>query len=138
MFESFDHTGDIGLTIRASSLEALFMEAATALMETIVDVGNVRATIAEPVDVVAPQLDLLLVEWLSELLYRFEARGLLAARTDVGIDVSAQGCRLNGTLHGETLDPRHQVKVLVKAVTYHALSVQHTAAGWEARVVLDV
>jgi SHS2 domain-containing protein len=138
MFEFFDHTGDVGLIVRAPSLEALFAEAATALTATIVDVAGVRATLAEPVEVSAPQLDLLLVEWLSELLFRFEARGLLVARAAIAVDTGAEGCRLHGALHGETLDPRHQVKVLVKAVTYHALAVKRTTTGWEARVVLDV
>jgi SHS2 domain-containing protein len=46
---------------------------------------------------------------------------------------------LHATLHGEPRDPaRHPWRLIVKAVTYHRLAVQPSAAGWEARVFLDI
>ena len=36
MFETFDHTADLGLRIRAETLEGLFEEAARALFSLIV------------------------------------------------------------------------------------------------------
>ena len=47
--------------------------------------------------------------------------------------------RRHARLSGSRLDPgRHDVRVTVKAVTYHALEVRQTATGWHARVILDV
>ena len=43
MHETFEHTADLGLRIRAADLDMLFVEAAQALFETIVlDLASVR------------------------------------------------------------------------------------------------
>jgi SHS2 domain-containing protein len=47
--------------------------------------------------------------------------------------------RVEITASGEPLDPRrHALRAEVKAVTYHALAVRRTPAGYTARVILDV
>ena len=41
--------------------------------------------------------------------------------------------------HGEPIDPqRHRLRVDVKAVTLHRFSIEKTAQGWEATVILDI
>jgi SHS2 domain-containing protein len=46
---------------------------------------------------------------------------------------------LQGTLRGERLDAaRHEVKLLIKGVTYHGLHVRHVAGEWTAKVVFDI
>jgi SHS2 domain-containing protein len=83
-------------------------------------------------------LDLLLVDWLSELLFRFETTRFLVARTTVEL-VRAEVYRLGARIEGEPLDPaRHPVKVLLKAVTYHGLAVTQDATGWRARLIFDI
>ncbi|WP_350191760.1 archease [Gimesia sp.] len=81
------------------------------------------------------ELDYLLFDWLDELLFRFETSQLLFCEFDVqfhyeGITVSAQG---------ETFQAdRHRLAHEVKAITYHQLSVQQTAEGWQARFIIDI
>ena len=94
---------------------------------------------AEELDVAAPELDLLLVDFLSELLYRFDTRGWLTRRAEVEVRALDGGWELQGTSVGERLDPtRHGTKVLIKAVTYHGLEVVQRAALWTARIVFDI
>ncbi|HEX2312058.1 MAG TPA: archease [Vicinamibacterales bacterium] len=139
MFTFFDHTGDIGIDIDAPDPGTLLLDAACAFTETITDSTLLAADDAAELAFTAETLDLLLVDWLSELLYRFETTWWLprhgiadAQRTDDGWTVRAR-------LSGSRLDPgRHDVRVTVKAVTYHALEVRQTATGWHARVILDV
>jgi protein archease len=139
VFTFFDHTGDIGIDIDAPDPGTLLLDAACAFTETITDSTVLAADDATELAFTAETLDLLLVDWLSELLYRFETTWWLprhgiadAQRTDDGWTVRAR-------LSGSRLDPgRHDVRVTVKAVTYHALEVRQTATGWHARVILDV
>ncbi len=136
MFEVFDHTADVGLRIRSETLDGLFAEAGRALMSVLID---------NPEDVVPRQkdelrlksdgLDYLLVDWLDELLYRFNQHGMLYRQFEVRVEQN----ELRAALAGERLDPeRHRVLQEVKAVTYHGLTVRRTPEGWTAEVILDV
>lgn len=136
MYETFDHTADLGLRIRATDLNTLFAEAARALF----------ATLVEDLDTVAPRqrLDLtiagsdreyLLFDWLKELLYHFEVEHLLLSRFSV--QIGAEG--LQGSAWGESCDPqRHELAHEVKAITYHGLRVEETPDGWLAEVIVDI
>jgi len=139
VFTFFDHTGDIGIDIDAPDPGTLLLDAACAFTEIITDSTLIAADDVAELVFTAEALDLLLVDWLSELLYRFETTWWLprhgvadAQRTDGGWTVRAR-------LSGSRIDPgRHDVRVTVKAVTYHALEVRETTTGWHARVILDV
>jgi SHS2 domain-containing protein len=136
MHETFDHTADLGLRIRAATLDELFAEAAAALFEVIVDdLGSVAP--ARQIDVTLPADDVeyLFFDWLKTLLYRFDAEHLLLSRFEV--HVGAEG--LKGTAWGEPLDrARHELCHEVKAITYHGLRVEQTPDGWLAEVIVDI
>ena len=135
----FDHTGDLAVRLSGSTLDAIFREAALALSETLTDLARVAARPADPVRVASATLDDLLVDWLSELLYRFEVRNLLVADAQVTVRESGAGWQLDADVRGETFEPaRHSIKVLVKGVTYHELHVRRTDEGWETSVVFDI
>ena len=104
MFQFFDHTGDIGVNIDAANPGALFADAAPAFSETITDREALEADEIEEVSF-SDAIDLLLVDWLSELVYRFDADGWLAR--DVEVDVSeAEGeWTLRARLTGGRFDP---------------------------------
>ena len=138
-YEFFDHTGDIGARLEGRTLDELFASAALAFSDTISPLEAIDARRAEELDVAAPELDLLLVDFLSELLYRFDTRGWLTRSAQVEIRERDGGWALEGTLIGERHDPtRHQTRVLIKAVTYHGLEITRTEGTWSARVVFDI
>ena len=90
---------------------------------------EVRVTLA------ADDLDVLLRDWLGELLYTFHVRKLVFS--DFTVAVSAGG--LQGTARGEPMDAaRHQLDVEIKAVTWHGLKVERTGDGWLAEVIVDI
>lgn len=136
MHELFDHTADLGLRIRAESLDALFAEAAAALVEALVEnPGAIEPSVQERFALQAERLDDLLHDWLAELLYVFHARHVLLGRFEARV----RPPRLEAVARGERLDARrHAVKAEIKAVTYHALRVEKTSDGWLAEVVLDL
>ena len=135
-----DHTADVGAEITAASLDELFAEAATALLETIVDRATVRPSLHRSFELAAPDLETLLVDWLGELVYVFEVDRQLFADAEVTVTEGEEGPRLVAVARGEPYDPdRHPVRVLVKAVTHHALEVACRPDGtWFARVIFDI
>ena len=139
VFQFFDHTGDIGVDIDAADPGALFADAARAFSETITDREALAADELIEVSLSADAIDLLLVDWLSELVYRFDADGWLARDVEVGVSLESDQWTLRARLSGARLDPeRHEVRVLVKAVTYHALEVVQIGPRWHARVIFDI
>jgi SHS2 domain-containing protein len=136
MFETFDHTADLGLRISADDLNGLFAEAGRALTSILVEnASDVAAREEWTVHVAGTDREYLLFDWLSDLRYRFEREHLLAAEFEVVID--AEG--LTARIRGERVDrSRHRVSHEVKAITYHGLQVTETSAGWEAEVIVDI
>jgi SHS2 domain-containing protein len=133
----FDHTGDIGVVVEGRTLDDLFEAAAVAFLDIVCDPDTVELRATEDVSLEAAGVEGLLVEWMSELLYRFDVRRLLVRWATVHVDPA--GASLRGTVSGEREDPaRHRIRVLVKGVTYHGLAVEATPDGWRARVVLDI
>jgi len=136
MFETFEHTADLGLRMRAADLDGLFAEAARALFSVIVeDLGTVVASQRIDVRLAGDDREFLLFDWLKALLYRFDAEHLVFSRFEA--KVGADG--LEAAAWGEPLDrARHELGHEVKAITYHGLRVEHTANGWLAEVIVDI
>jgi SHS2 domain-containing protein len=136
MYEVFEHTADLGLRVTAADPDTLFAEAAQALFAVIVDdLATVQPRQAHAVQLAGKDLAYLLFDWLNELLYQFEVGHRLFSRFEV--QVTDDG--LSGTAWGEPRDPaRHRLGHEVKAITYHGLTVEPTADGWLAEVILDI
>ncbi len=136
MFELFDHTADLGIRVRADSLNELFEQAATALTHCLIGRPDaVQATTETSCEIESPDLEYLFFDWLSELLYRFDASGFALA----DCDVTVSGSSLRATLRGEVFDPaRHEYSHEVKAITYHGLRVEQEEHGWLAEVIIDI
>jgi SHS2 domain-containing protein len=136
MYETFDHTADLGLRIRAADLNTLFAEAGQALFATLVE--NIDAVVPVrklDVTIAGADREYLLFDWLKELLYHFDAEHLLLSRFEVRIGDDG----LHGSAWGEPLDRgRHELGHEVKAITYHGLRVEPTADGWLAEVIVDI
>jgi SHS2 domain-containing protein len=136
MYETFDHTADLGLRIRAADLDTLFVEAAQALFATVVeDLATVRPLQRIDVEIPGNEIDFLLFDWLRELLYHLDAEHLLFGKFEV--HVRADG--LTALAWGEPLDrSRHNMEHEVKAITYHGLRVEKVGDLWEAEVIVDI
>jgi SHS2 domain-containing protein len=136
MHETFDHTADLGLRIRAPDPGTLFAESASALFAVIVEnPESIRPLQVVEVTLPPDDREYLLFDWLRALLYRFDAEHLVFGRFEV--QVGEDG--LHGKAWGEPLDRRrHELGHEVKAITYHALKVEKTKDGWLAEVIVDI
>ncbi len=122
MYELFDHTADVGLRMRATDLECLFRDAAEGLFSLVAD--SVQPGAAAPtieIDVRGDRADLLLFDWLSELLYVSDRDRVLLCDFTVSL--------VQGGLRGRAravpiADVMHRLQHEVKAITYHGLRVE--------------
>ena len=135
-WDTFEHEADVGLIIRGRDGPELFAEAGLALFDLVCELDAVqertRYSVAGEADAIEP----LLVDWLNDLVYLFQARGVVCRRFEFP---SWSETAYEAHAFGEPVDPaRHSTRDLVKAATYHGLSVRSQEDGLEARVILDV
>jgi SHS2 domain-containing protein len=135
-FRILEHTADIGFEAFGSTREETFANAARALMDLMVDLDAIDPGEDIIVRIEGADPESLLVNWLSELLYLHDAEGWLFR------DFEIQNLRddsLVAIARGEKFQrSRHQVKLQVKAITYHQLALERTPEGWRAQVYVDI
>jgi len=136
MFELLEHTADIGFRVRAARLEGLFESAAEALAAIACEPEGIEARQAYPLEASGYDAESLLVNWLNEVLYLWDARRLALRRFRV-LELTLE--RVAGEALGEAFDSaRHRAKLVVKGVTYHQLRIGQDEQGWFAEVFLDI
>ena len=136
MFTILPHTADAGLRIEAANLETLFAEAGRGLFSLIVsNLDGVAPRTTKELAIDGDDVEYLLFDWLSELLFIFESERLLL--TVFNVLVGPHG--LEASVSGERVDRvRHQMEHEIKAITYHGLVVERTTRGWAAEVIVDI
>jgi len=136
MYETFDHTADVGIRVAAPDLPQLFAEAARGLLSLLVeDVGAVEPTVELSIRLEEKDLAYLLFDWLRELLYLYDARHFLVGTCEVGIEDGV----LLAKIWGEPCDmARHSLAHEVKAITSHGLFVHQEAEGYKAEFIVDI
>ncbi|WP_136527039.1 archease [Geomonas ferrireducens] len=131
---------DIAFDAWAPTLEELFNEAARATMQVMVEnLGEVRPAQTLEVKLEEENEEMLLFDFLNELIFYKDARRLLLLPTEVSVAPADGGFVLRARLSGEEIDVvRHQMNTDVKAVTMLRYKLEQVANGWRATVVLDV
>jgi SHS2 domain-containing protein len=129
---------DCAIDVEGTDLADLFETAARALAEVMVDPASVPTTARRTIVLDAAELDLLLYDWLSELIFRKDRDGEVYTRTKVRIDGSGP-FRLAAEAEGGALDRRcAELRADPKAVTFHQFALERADRGWRARVVIDI
>jgi SHS2 domain-containing protein len=135
-WEHFPHQADVGVRGLGATLEQAFEQAALALTAVITDLDIVAPTEMIQLSCMAPDDELLLVDWLNSLVYEMVTRNMLFSRFEVHMD----GNHLTANVWGEALEvARHHPAVEIKGATYTALKVaQQPDGSWLAQCVVDV
>lgn len=134
-FEVLGHTPDVGLKVYGNTLKEVFENAAVGMFSLITDIENVKLSLSEEVYIEAEDRESLLVEWLNELIYRFEVKYRIYKRFEI-FEWDGE-YHLHAIAYGEPLDlGRHQLMTQIKACSYHMLKVERNDL-WLAQVVFD-
>jgi SHS2 domain-containing protein len=129
-FRWIEHTGELELELEAASERGIF-ETGFHAMRELIQSNQRRERLEVPVALTGSDRAALLADWLGELAFLAETRGLVPERL-ASLTLTDDGLR--AVVQGSAGDPPH----LVKGVTYHGLRFERTEDGWRARAVLDV
>jgi SHS2 domain-containing protein len=125
-----DHVGEVELELGAQTEEGLFEEATAAFRELVDGPrrrgGELRREVALP----AEADELLLVDWLNELVFLAEVEAFVPDRIEA-LD-------LRNGLRSTVVGTRGYPRPFVKAATLNGLELSRTDRGWHAHVTLDV
>ena len=131
---------DVAFEAWGRDLAELFSSAADAVMNVMVSgLGTIENRKSFVFVVRNDDIEMLLFNFLQELIFYKDARKLILRIPSVSIEQKNSHFTLNASAFGEKLDPaRHRPIVDVKAVTLYRFSLRKTDDGWKATVVLDI
>jgi SHS2 domain-containing protein len=135
-FEVIDISGDAGIRVYGETLQDLFVNAAMGMYSLITDLSTVREERHIALDIESHSLEGLLVSWLNELIFHFDAYGFVGKAIRIAAFLDT---RLAARVSGEDFDPgRHEKRLLIKAATYHRLIIEKKEGQWVADVIFDI
>lgn len=134
-FQVIEHTADVGIVAYGKDLRQTFVNAARGLYSIMLEDQGIGEEVHRRIEVKGHDTESLLVQWLNELIYTFDVENLafksfhILELTDTGLKVDC---------YGQKLDPEvHEVKLGVKAATYHMLKVEE-GNGFRVQVLFDI
>ena len=135
-YQIIDHTADLGIIVKGVDEKDVFIRAAYAMTDLMVEGDISKETVIKDVLVEGEDFPDLMVRWLGEILYLFDGEKLIVNSIKIK---SISPIQLKSTFTLSSFDPEHhQVKREIKAVTYHQISVEKVNDGWQARVIFDI
>ena len=131
-FREVRHTADVALQVWASSLEELFAQSARG-MYSLLGIPAVLddCELDNNFQLEAMDRESLLVAFLSELLFLLDEQTFAFSE----MHLQLEGNRLQVRLKGCTIESLYRE---IKAVTYHQLAIEQSAAGYSVLLVFDI
>jgi SHS2 domain-containing protein len=135
-YDLIDHTADIGIKAYGKTLSEAFENAAKGMFDIITNKSEVDNTGQYNIELNASDLEQLLVDFLSELLYLHSANNIVFGFFKLDVDEVKKS--LKGTFYGEKLNiSKHKIGAEIKAVTYHMLEVKKNKS-YRVQVLFDI
>ena len=131
---------DVAFEAWGEDLAGVLTAAAEATLNVMVsDLDSVALRNRRTVNLEAEEPDLLLFDFLQEVIFFKDANRLLLRPVNVVAEAREGVFKVSADLVGEELDmERHDLVVDVKAVTLHRFVVERVDERWRAFVVLDI
>jgi SHS2 domain-containing protein len=137
-YKYFDHTADIGVEVTGRTPKELFVNAAEALFDVMIEskTGEETAKRHKKMTVEGADAADLLINFLRELLYLFNGEKFITVSCEI---IQFASKELQARLTGESFNPKkHLIKNEIKAVTYSGAKVEKLKDCWRARIIFDV
>jgi SHS2 domain-containing protein len=137
-YEVFEHTADVGIRSTGIDVNEAFENAAEGMFSIITDLEKVEPVGQFKITSEAVDLEQLLVNWLSELLYLQTVSSVMFSKFGVNIEKTGEKWQLEGLACGENYDEsKHSFETEIKAVTHHILEV-HINEVCKVQVLFDI
>jgi SHS2 domain-containing protein len=125
----------MGIIVRHRNLEGLFESAAAAMMYIMVRPKDAVSAAQEDLSISGRDLPDLMVRWLGEILYLFDADHEVVTNGKI-LTLCQES--LKARISCVPFDPTtFEVLCEIKAVTYHQTHIREKDDHWEARVIFD-
>ncbi len=135
-FEIIEHTADIGIVAYGTDIKQVFANAALGLFNLMADLDNLKEGVKREIELSAEDVEVLLVEWLNELIYISEVEHILFKRFEIN---ELSNTRLKATCFGEKIKAgQHRLKREIKAATYHMLKLNKENSTYKVRIIFDI
>jgi len=135
-YELIDHTADVAIKAYGKTLSEAFENAAKGMFDIITDNSEIENTGQYDIELEADNLEQLLVDWLSELLFLNSANNLVFGFFKVEMDEKKN--KLSAKVFGEKFSiSKHKAGAEIKAVTYHMLEVKNKKP-YHIQVLFDI
>ncbi len=135
-YRLIDHTADFGIHVFGTDPAELFANAAFATFDMLTEIDSLESRKTTNLRVTGDDWSDLMVNWLRELLYFWNGKELLVKKVQI---LALSENELSANVELDPFDPdRHEIKIEIKAVTYHQIQVSSSPQGWEAKIIFDV
>jgi len=134
-----EHTADVLYRVSAPTLPLLYTEALRALMQTIY--GGCRGGGNETCTCTVSAADqvALMQEFLSEVLFLTEVKGLVFCKAAIVLSHEEERYTLDATLTGEPFDQEvHAGGSEVKGISFYGLSIERVENAYQLDILFDV
>ena len=119
------------------NLGECFENAAKGMFDIITDNSEIESTGQYDIFLKAPDLEQLLVDWLSELLFLNTSQNLVFGFFKI-LELDEKNGKLKGRVFGEKYTTsKHKIGAEIKAVTYHMLEVKKKRP-FHVQVIFDI
>ncbi len=131
-FEEVEHTADIAIHVWGRDLAELFANAAYGMACQLTDPAEVEVETEYRLDIEADDTEILLVNWLSELLYLEERDAHIFTEFEM---LEVAPTHLRAIARGGQAEEHYGH---IKAVTFSELEIVQSDEGYETTIVFDV
>ncbi len=133
-FEELDHTADVLMRVRGATITEIFSDAGRALFHVMYGPCEDRG-VERRFSLEAENLESLLIDYLSELLFITDVENIVFCTFDIDIE----GTRLSAIAKGELFDPaRHSAGALIKGISYFGLEIVKEEEAYAVDIIFDI
>lgn len=135
-FVFLEQTADAKFQAFGKTMEECFENSVLALNSIECNLKKVKPKQKIPIQISASNLEELLHKFLEEILFQMDSKQMLFSKFKIKIDSKKNS--LKADLLGEKIDKKkHELKTLVKAVTWNNFFLKKEKGKWTAQAVCD-
>ncbi len=129
-------SSELSIRLSGDSLPGILADAGVALFDLLVDMTAVEARESVTLEVEGLDNDDLVVNWMRELLYEYQASGFVLKEFDIH---AAGEFFVRAEARGEKFDPdRHEERETIGAVDERLSHLGKIGSQWTAQVGFDL
>ncbi len=139
-YRFIDHTADIAVEVSAESYNDLFAASALAWKDSVVDNFSSDNQGEKEIEINDKSLEELLVNFLSELNYLLLVkRWIFSGVKEISVGKNKDQYTAKIKITGEPVDEsKHELKIEIKAVTFHQMDIKYDDGKYKTRIVFDI